>query len=666
MSHTLPRKPVPNSANDSTAYVSLATVSESTEFITSSDARVLDQDEASTPQPLARRSHILGSLTIDLISISISIALFIFAVTGYCSRDRPFAYHERRLLDIARIVRFLTSQAHVMSSPAGSHNALKIGTAFPFIFAFIIGRLLQNILQWRLEKSVDGLSLAYLSRSFTLGSALAAPLRIRLAHWLPILLLLLWALSPLGSQASLRFIYQEDGVVVEVSPHKVQYTYPSATWDSACSACQPEAHNAVFLTPFLSQNRHASQDTWGNVKIPLASESERRDADPNGWVQLDTRTDREYSSLVGIPSSKLNTSANMSFAMNTWYWEPLNEKLWANGTSAPLLQLSSDPGNTALLTNFTSIYKLWQFAFPKDWLPNFNTSTVPLTFELAPFGRMLQNTLDVTYEYGTGKNQSVRLDFEIQRRPVELNVTCASSTCHVTAIRNTSLPSGYRSVDDMQYFKTYFLSHLSGAFPVEHHGTPFSGALEAYLLAPTEFPYTVLQQSFYDLNLGDLDAHTLAHRLCQVLNSYWVVDNQFEQVAGGFNASDVVLKNYDVFKNSSVTTFEAKPFLKANDFWFSVFCVSSLTMTLGSIISAALVFLRLAPDALDFLSTITLHGERHSMPGDNSYMSFDEKVRLYRDVRFSIGDIRPGEKVGQVAIGQGGELGALQRGRLYV
>lgn len=452
---------------------------------------------------------------------------------------------------------------------------------------------------------------------------------------------------------------------MEPSSFRVHYTYPRATWDSACGGCHPDAHNAVFLTPLLSLKSDSGQDTWGNVKVPLLQYAEHDKDDDDGWFQLPWLDNLEYTSLVGIPSARLKATNNMTFTMKTWYWEHENATVWETGSSGPLLQAAEEHNGSTLLKNFTSIGNLWQLAIPVNWLPDNDTSSVPLTFELGPLGWSLKNTVDVDYKYGRGKNDTLRLELDLKHRPVELNVTCMTSICHATAVRKSSLPAGYPKVNDMIYFKDYFLLHFKAAFPSEHLGSPFHGGLEAYLSAPAQFPYTVLQREDLGAALRLLEARTLAHRLCQILNSYWIIDNQFGHAAGAFNQSDTLMPP-GLFQNTSVTTSHDTTFLKASDFWFGALCLSSLAMILGSIVSAVLVFVRLAPDSLDFLAALSLHGEDHVLPGSNSYMSLEEKVRLYRDVRFSIGDIRADEDVGQVAIAGDGGLAPLKRGRLYM
>src|SRR6202044_933668 len=90
-------------------------------------------------------------------------------------------------------------------------------TAYPYFFAFVLGRTLNNALKWRLEKGVNALSFAYLSQSTTLAQTYLAPLSLRSLHWLPMVLCFIWALSPLGSQATLRFLSSQDRNVQSAS-----------------------------------------------------------------------------------------------------------------------------------------------------------------------------------------------------------------------------------------------------------------------------------------------------------------------------------------------------------------------------------------------------------------------------------------------------------------
>jgi len=89
-----------------------------------------------------------------------------------------------------------------------------------------------------------------------------------------IFLLLLWCLSPLGSQATLRVM--RIGVVTTVDSTQLLF-YPTGgisreqarVWSLDVGNAAPiVATNAVYLSALLSNHKGATQDTWGNVKIP--------------------------------------------------------------------------------------------------------------------------------------------------------------------------------------------------------------------------------------------------------------------------------------------------------------------------------------------------------------------------------------------------------------
>ncbi|KAF2687453.1 hypothetical protein K458DRAFT_386271 [Lentithecium fluviatile CBS 122367] len=109
----------------------------------------------------------------------ISPPVLVFVIIGYRAGGNVIDSQEGKLLNVARIV----------------------ATAFPYIFALIFGRMLRSALARSLKKGVDCLSFAYLSRSCTFGGAYTTPFQIRCRHWLPSLLLVPGAFSPLESQA---------------------------------------------------------------------------------------------------------------------------------------------------------------------------------------------------------------------------------------------------------------------------------------------------------------------------------------------------------------------------------------------------------------------------------------------------------------------------------
>lgn len=426
----------------------------------------------------------------------------------------------------------------------------------------------------------------------------------------------------------------------------------------------------MFLASFLSLGLtgRATQDSWGNIKIPLLEDINSTDI-TSGWREVSHRTDVQYSSVVGIPISVPHGEYSTTFIMQSWYWQLDNATLWNNKSTGPLLTGTSEFNGSYLLKNFTGKSGLWQFATPNSLNPE-AASSIPITFQVAPAaaGFALHNSLNVTYTYGSTtapiSPSAVRLDAVLTQRPVELNVTCTASSCNVTAIRDTITDASYDSALDRSYVVNDFLPHITQAFPSEHLGTPVAGVLEAYLFDPLQNPYNVLSATYYLLDLTQIDAEKLSRRLSQVLNAYWIVDNEFVNAAGGFNASDPGLAGKGAIRNSSVAASTDQDFLYGDSVWVAIFCISILVMMLIAIASAVLSYSRLTPDYTDLFSALTLTDGRMMLDSGSSLDEY-QRIRLFKDFKLKIGDVMAEEQIGKVIIGQDGEVGDLKKERLY-
>jgi hypothetical protein len=79
-------------------------------------------------------------------------------------------------------------------------------TIFPIVFATVASQALAHIAQYQAERGTQLRVLEQLLRSKSVASTVVMHLSLRIFGILGSLLTILWALSPLGSQASLRII----------------------------------------------------------------------------------------------------------------------------------------------------------------------------------------------------------------------------------------------------------------------------------------------------------------------------------------------------------------------------------------------------------------------------------------------------------------------------
>ena len=146
-------------------------------------------------------------------------------------------------------------------------------------------------------------------------------------------LLLIWALSPLGGQGSLRLMYRANSTAVDTQGLRYLDSGPggnffaySWVWVSNDGG-YPLSMRDIYMTA-LMQNTHTRTgplDQWGNVKIPRLPDTNTSNADPDGWysIQNDTAAPEDYTSLIGVPIIGLSDihAAKINFTVETTYVE---------------------------------------------------------------------------------------------------------------------------------------------------------------------------------------------------------------------------------------------------------------------------------------------------------------------------------------------------------
>ena len=152
-------------------------------------------------------------------------------------------------------------------------------------------------------------------------------------------LVILWSLSPLGSQASLRAAYMTERSTTVTQ--EIKYTHWSIEWQRKKPIQQKMLPRNIYFTALLDMtsglqysngtsdsfdqlvgafggNRTAASqsatDTWGNIRIPNLRQL------PGGnlmnsteWIEVSWKENvLNYSSLIGIPSSRLTVQEGVS------------------------------------------------------------------------------------------------------------------------------------------------------------------------------------------------------------------------------------------------------------------------------------------------------------------------------------------------------------------
>lgn len=139
-------------------------------------------------------------------------------------------------------------------------------------------------------------------------------------------LLFLWALSPLGGQASLRLMTRQDRDTFANSKLRYLTTGPGGSmWGLSSTyvgsgrfADAGALYSAALLAPL--ETKIGPRDPWNNVKIPNIDYINDTHADTEGWITVPAIQQPEtYSALVGLPIVGLPQTRRSNFTIESTY-----------------------------------------------------------------------------------------------------------------------------------------------------------------------------------------------------------------------------------------------------------------------------------------------------------------------------------------------------------
>lgn len=187
--------------------------------------------------------------------------------------------------------------------------------------------------------------------------------------------------------------------------------------------------------------------------------------------------------------------------------------------------------------------------------------------------------------------------------------------------------------------------------------------LERYLQDASHNAWTAdiaLGQSY----LHGLAPETVASRLSQVLNTYWIVSVFTGNVAGAYNTTDYELSLMNHTLSTDATDLRYAYTIHCDRNWHAIFCVSVLVLFCASSLSAVVTLLRIAPDTADFVSALKRSDGSARLESGSSLDPYN-RVRLLKNMRLRIGEASSEEGAGLVVIGQAEDVNVLQLVRTY-
>ncbi|RAQ52713.1 hypothetical protein AFGD_004763 [Aspergillus flavus] len=479
-------------------------------------------------------------------------------------------------------------------------------TLFPLAFAAVIGRMNQQLATWKLERGVSVGVLEQLFGSSTFFNTVITQVSVRSIKPLPFILIILWCISPLGSQSILRMLHTKPTTITrpiditygnntELSTHTF---IPSTTFTKA---------EAMYQESLLSPDvvKHSPLDIFGRLKIPLVNLRDSSD-----WIELDTEN-TDYSSLTGIVIDGVkDANGETEFTMEAPYYN---------------LHMSSVEGEPTFNSK--------GFDFEDDGMYTIDKSQTRYGLTEVYFNFTIPDT-------------NFKASFNLTEQYVDMRVKCIDgiANCATTAIRPISRTSPHANGTywaDMRAIHTLF-SYLRSA------GSERS-LTEAYFRNPD----TPLAADIYTGSTFTIPVDIFLLRLTQVVNTYALL---LSASSGG-----EVYNGTGTFTDSS-----PPPVYEISWPWLAISIVATSTIIVGAFVPALLGFFTRNPDILGYVSTMTRDAPNLKIPPGGGTLGGMDRALFLKDMSIRLGEITDDSvSVSRIGIGTLDQASPSNKGRLY-
>ncbi|KIW79931.1 hypothetical protein Z517_06546 [Fonsecaea pedrosoi CBS 271.37] len=508
-------------------------------------------------------------------------------------------------------------------------------TLFTILFAAVLGTTLKRFATWRLEKGAKLGLLEQIMQSRTFFSAVTTQVAFPAINFTALILVICWAFSPLGSQASLRLV--STGREVKADSNKVSYVdtitnqvFNSVSGvDSLLTSLKPS-----YITSVLGPDtvKAGTMDLWGNVRIPWLVDDLEKDGD--GWATLskENMTEGSFSALVGVPIASL-ANRNSSVVLETTYMnldcnKPQDQeeiKINFNVTSGNGTFL----GPNTTVDSDTGIYPFWQVAmnqFVSDdvYFYGYPEQLVNLTNVDIPQATFLFQTR------GPWVSKC-----QINQVYLESNVSCQSvpesqlPVCAVTAQRKSPKKHAPSTVTTLSFPSTF--SYLTQTWILATDPLLSSGysSLSEYYLQNTTAAFILSGNGREYADYTNVTARQFSQRLGQLLNT-WVLSSQvsadtMQYTLNHENTTAFYTEGFDVY----VVSWP----------WLSVYCAAIGVMQIAAFLTIWCAYHTTIPDVLSYCSSLTRDSPYFDFAKGGSALDGIVRARMMRDVDVKLGEV---------------------------
>ncbi|KAI9715449.1 MAG: hypothetical protein M1812_005925 [Candelaria pacifica] len=535
-------------------------------------------------------------------------------------------------------------------------------TIFPIVFAAVAWRLLGVIAVYKAENGARLGTLEQLNGSRTFYSTLETHFRLRSFSFLAVGLIMLWTLSPLGGQASLRVLMVSDrsSPFTEVLSH-LSTNQTSVLADQNNADSYRFAVDSLYSASLLpsGSNGSSNMDMWGNVKVPMLESLGSIGVSSDSWLPVD-ESNTTYSSLVGIPITDLPRRGRATISIESSYFV---------FTCPVLTKISQDDNLKARLgpihggEQFSNIWGGRQAGFFLDTTTPFNRmNSAPQSDDPIAPRKVIFGSLGP-------QNWTTIANCSVQRSSVESFITCLDRDCNVSKIRKSvqdNRPPSVTPFEDLTTCTNLFKSFAdaTGSLP-KFSSTP----TEQYMNDPLSANTAFFSNSLVDLST--LRQDLFERRLSLLFNTYWQASLAPWYLTGGSARNLSLQQSTPTLQLNTVpaTIILSTEIYHCKRIWLAILLLSSLTLFFCGIITAILHYHVLAPGILNHVSSLTRENPYTPLPPGGCSLDGFARTRLLRDLKVRVVDVKWREGIGHIALssvrGPADNVGMLRKGRLY-
>jgi hypothetical protein len=544
-------------------------------------------------------------------------------------------------------------------------------------------------------------------RSRFLSSRLSKPLTF---------LLIFWALSPIGGQASLRLLSRVNKGTKRTENLRYADFGPLGNFyaDTYLYDLVPPSISNTFGAALMQsiEQKKSAVDSWGNVKIPRLELFTNQEPDRNGWTDVSKVPSLEvYSSLLGLPIVNLPDThdGSTTFIAGIAYvslscGQPYITTRTFPDVSFNVSCLNCFPFDVNRSVSTDRSYYNNRLARVKEFLGYTNTTDRQLPAGLLRPQRtiIIQGYIDNIISL-----KSPTFNCHVRQNLVDVEIYCQQNRCRASRMRKSVTDKRNENTTSFDMWGVRVLRHMSKQNLAPDGGVDSnaSGA-ELFLQNASSLPVIpYIAGTFHTVNLSNITPEAIASKMTILLNTYIQIFIAPTAFAGGLDTGNMSIYGPEHTLDNGLLTVANESFWRnrelfdfpdifgmGNNFPYFPFIAASTTATVTSLtlvykpviawavilivtcvgllaIEAVGLFFRFrtwGPDLFDPLMALTINNPDMPLEPPCSYLNVAARVQMLGREEVRLGDASAGSEIGRIGFGMVERIHPLDKGRLYV